>query len=181
MDKNLITVPLTELRTGDAEVLGSLYRLGGKQYKWVKNYGSTSLVADGCCLEVFSSVDGAQGKRVISPDTAGVTAVQEFPAGVPMTAIGPSGSDTGDHGWIQVKGYRKVSQMSSDDAYAIGSMAIATSVQPATQPWAVPTAASADSATAAYFYPRKIVTVALPSTQAGAATCASTIVDIQCV
>jgi len=183
MDKNLIRVPLTELRTYDEEVIGSVYRKDGKAYRWIKNYGSTSLVADGACLDVITSVEANVHKKVIHPHGAGAsTASVQIVAGVPMTAIGPSGSDTGDHGWIQVRGARKVSIMQSSAAtgQAIGCFAIATSVQPATAPFDQGYAPTANSAATAYLYAKR-VQILKSLTSTGPATAASALVDIQCL
>jgi len=136
MDKTLIQVPLTELRTNDEEVLGSVFNRDGKEYVWVKNAGSTSLVAAGCCLMVITSV--ADNVRKVS-------LIQSFAA-------------TGQ---------------------AIGCMAIGTSSQPATAPFDRGYAPTADSASTANLYARKVVFVA-SLTSTGPATAASALVDIQC-
>jgi len=180
MDKSLIRVPLDELRTYDEEVLGQVFRRDGKAFRWVKNAGSTSLVADGACLTVLTSVEGNQLKRVMNPDTAGVTAIQELPAGVPMAAFGPSGSDTGSYGYIQVAGTKKVSMMQSSSAQGVGSLAIATASQPATAPWGISHGPTFDSATQANVYAKRVVLM-FPMATTGPATAVSAIVDIQCL
>jgi len=180
MDKTLISVPLTDLATGDREGLGSIFRRDGKVYRWVKNAGATALVRDGCCLTMITSVEGNAFKRVKSPDGAGAkTAPLTMPAGVPMSNIGASGSNTGAYGWIQVAGPRKVSIIGTGADSAIGYIAVATSQQPATAPWASPLAPTADSGSTAYAYAKKVVVLSPVSDEA--ATADSAIVDIQCL
>jgi hypothetical protein len=188
-DKKLIRIGLEELATSDMEVEGSVYRKDGKKYRWVKNIGSTSLTRDGCCLNVITSVEDNQHKGVITPDAGAATGVAHVPAGSPMTGIGPSGSDTGAWGWVQVAGHRNVSMMqsSTETGQAIGGMAIATAAQLATHPWARPHAPTlaidAGPATAfantAYMYAKRVTLIkAMAAT--GPATAASAMVDIQC-
>jgi hypothetical protein len=181
MSKTLITVPLNELRTSDEEGLASLFEQNGKVYRWVKNKGTTGLLAGGSCVTVFTSVPGAACARVICPTGAGAsTGLVTIPAGVPRTAIGPSGSDTGDHGWIQVRGTKKISVAQLTTAFAGGERLVATSVLPATGAWGGQFAESADSATTSYHY-SKHVQLLQPIATTGAATAVSAVCDIQCL
>lgn len=181
MNKNLINVPLTELRSSDEEVLGSIYSKDGKSYRWVKNAGSTALIAAGACLARLTSVVANQFKRVISNDGAGTsTGAVSLPAGSPITAIQESGSSTGDHGWIQVAGPKKVSIQQLTTAQTVGMRCIATSSYPATYSFAGGQAETANSATTGYFY-RKCVQLLQPIATTGAATAVSCVVDIQCL
>lgn len=134
--KVLFQTALTDLRTTDVEGLGNIRRENDKSYKWVKNYCGTSLGRSGPCLSVLSSVDVAQGKKVCSPDSSTTyTASQNVPAGQAMTAMGPSGSATGDHGWILVKGTTRGSVTGTSVAGAIGNMCNATASIPTTPSW----------------------------------------------
>lgn len=185
-DKRLIAVPLTELRTNDEEVIGSLYPHKGKIYRWVKNAGSTDLVAAGPCLTLPTSTIDSIGNRVVSPSAAGLetaaSAAVRGCAGSPIAAITKSGSDTGDHGWIQVKGLKKVSMNQSataSDQY-IGAVSIATDVddtnwgRPIT-PHGIPTTVVIEGVVA-----KKVVLARLHAAT-GATTAFSALVDIQCL
>lgn len=180
MDKTLIRVGLEKLSTNDDEVIGSVFRRNGKVYRWVKNAGSTGLVAQGACLTLLTSVEASFNKRVISPDTGGATAEIFIAAGSPMTAIGPSGSDTGDHGWVQCKGLRKVSIFQSSAALAPGELAVATASQPATAPWGMSYSPQPGSDVAANLYAKRVEIMHGVATT-GPATAASALVDIQCM
>lgn len=181
MDTGLIRVPLTELRTNDEQVIGSVYMTKTKTYRFVKNAGSTSLIARASCMEMLTSVEGGMKTRVISGDGMGTsTAFVGLPAGMPVSAIGPSGSDTGCYGWIQAKGPAKVSIHQMATAIAAGSFAIGTSALPASQPFGKPYVRTADSATTAKLYTRGIIMMQAIATT-GAATAVSAIVDLQCM
>ena len=138
-EKILFQTALTDLETTDVEGIGNLRKDAlGKTYKWVKNYCDTSLGRSGPCLSILTSVDGAQGKKVCSPDTSTTyTAAQSIPAGQAMTAIGPSGSATGDHGWILVKGHTRGSVAGTSVAGAVGNMCQGTASIPATPSWSI--------------------------------------------
>ena len=138
-EKILFQTALTDLETADVEGLGVIRKVeSGKKYKWVKNYCSTSLGRSGPCLSILSSVDGAQGLKVCSPDTSATyTASQSIPAGQAMTAIAPSGSATGDHGWILVKGTTRGSVTGTSVAGAINDMCQPTSEIPTTPSWSI--------------------------------------------
>lgn len=134
--KVLFQTALTALKSTDVESLGVLRSEGNKTYKWVKNYCSTSLGRSGPCLAVLSSVDAAQGKKVCSQDTSATyTATLLMPAGQPVSAIGPSGSATGDHGWIIVKGHTRGSVVVTSVAGASNHNVVGTTVIPATPSW----------------------------------------------
>ena len=176
-----IRVPLSELRTNDEQVIGSVHSHKDKAYKWVKNAGTTSLVARACCLYRVTSVEAGLLTRVISPDGAGAsTAVIGLAAGMPMTAIGPSGSDTGDHGWVQCKGPAVVSVHQKVTALAVGEIGVATSALPASAPWGKTYSPTADSASTANLYNHNIV-VLEPIATTGEATAVSTNVLIRCL
>lgn len=176
-DKRLIGVPLDQVRTNDEEVLGSLYPHKGKIYRWVKNAGSTGLTANAVCLSVITSVADNALKRVIAPSGAGPsTAVVHMPAGMPVTGIPASGSDTGDHGWIQVKGVASVKQQQLTTALVAGSFSIASSA--IDDAWASNTVP--DSASDAKVYGRRVQLLA-PVATTGAATAVSVAADIQCL
>ena len=136
--KVLFQTALTDLKTSDIEGLGITRNEGNKKYKWIKNYCSTSLGRSGPCLAVLSSVDEAQGKKVCSPDTSATyTADHELPAGQAVTAVGPSGSATGDHGWIIVKGTTRGSVTGTSVAGAVNYACNATAGIPTTPSWAL--------------------------------------------
>lgn len=185
MDTGLIRVPLTELRTNDEQSLGAVYQVKNKYYRWQKNAGATALVARACCLQLLTSVEAGIDTRVIATDgAAAATAVINLPAGMPLTAIGASGTDTGDHGWVQCKGPAKVTLAKSSAAMVAGGMAIATDAQPATQPWGgtIPPVSTvpADGTTAFQNAGRRVVLMqAIAATNP--ATSVSCLVDIQCL
>jgi len=179
-ETQLIRVPLDELRTSDEQVVGSIHTDKNKVYKWQKNAGSTSLVARACCLSLITSIADNMDTRVISPDGAGAsTGVIGVAGGMPMTAIGPSGSDTGDHGWVQCEGPAVVSVEQMVTAFTAGLIAVATSALPATSPWGKPYSPTADSASTANLYTRHVV-IMEPIATTGAATAVSTNVLIRC-
>ena len=183
--KQLIRVPLNELRTSDEEVLGSTLRRDGKVYRWQKNAGTTTLIADASCLEVLTSIEAGTKCRVVAPDGAAPstgTSRIDLPAGAPVTAIGPSGSATGDHGWVQCRGSKRVTvaQAATAAQQVAGCLAIATSGLPVTQPWGRALSPTVGPSTTANMYHRQIViTKDLATT--GVATAASAMVDIQCM
>jgi hypothetical protein len=181
-DKKLIKVALTELSTVDDEVIGSLYPHKGKVYRWVKNSGSTSLTQNAVCLVVITSVTENMFKRVIAPSGAGTTTgLVGVPAGMPVTGIGPSGSATGDHGWIQVKGPASIKQQQLTTALVAGSLSIASSTYDSA--WASNVFPSADSANMSYVraYGTRRVELLQPVATTGAATAANVVADIQCL
>ncbi len=182
-DKRLIIVPLNELRTFDADVIGSLYPHKGKIYRWVKNAGSTSLTGTAPALTLPTSALGSINNRVVAPTGAGPSTAASASianiAGAAMTAIGPSGSDTGDHGWVQCKGLKKVSMTQSATAadQLIGAISVATdAVDSAWARSVVPI----DSAGLQPMHTKHVTLVRLHATT-GAATAFSAYVDIQCL
>jgi len=183
-DKRLIKVPLNELRTYDADVIGSLYPHKGKVYRWVKNAGTTGLTGTAPCLVLPTSAIDAINKRVVAPSAAGpstaASAAVNNAAGAAMTAIGPSGSDTGDYGWIQVKGLKKVSMTQSATAadQLVGAISIPTdAVDSAWARSVVPI----DSAGLAPMHVAKSVRLVRLHATTGAATAYSAYVDIRCL
>lgn len=182
MEKQLITVGINELATGDREGLGCLFERDRKVYRWVKNYGSTSLAASGSCCTVFTSVEANVEKRVISPDGATAsTGVHWLPGGVPVTAIGPSGSDTGDHGWVLVDGISTVRVYQLVTAYLGSEMCAATSSSPSTGVWGPALSVNyADSVSIHYVYNRGVM-IMNPIATTGAATFVSAIVKVMCL
>ncbi len=182
-DKRLINVPLNALRTSDAEVIGSLYPHKGKIYRWVKNAGDTALVGTAPALTLPTSAIGSINNRVVAPSGAGPSTAASASilniAGAAMTAVGPSGSDTGDHGWIQVKGLKKVSMTQSATAsdQLVGAISVATdAVDSAWARSVVPV----DSGGLAPMHTKRVQLVRLHATT-GAATAYSAYVDIQCL
>ncbi len=105
-EKVLFQTELNQLATSDLEGLGAERRdEKGNVYRWVKNCGSTSVVEGSPVLKMVTSVLAAVNKKVISPDGQGAaTASLAAPAGLARTGIAKSGSATGDHGWVMVKG-----------------------------------------------------------------------------
>jgi hypothetical protein len=182
MNKVLITQPLNELSKTDIEGLGALFPRDGKTYRYVKNKCSTSLISGQGCIVGLTTVEDAALCRVLSPDGAAAsTGLVTIPAGDPVTGIGPSGSDTGDHGWIQVQGIKTVRIMQMATALVGGCRAVATSVVPSTGSWGQGIMApSATSAVTSYHYARGIE-ILQPLATTGAATCCSALVDIQCL
>ncbi len=182
-DKRLISVPLTDVRTNDEEVIGALYPHKGKVYRWVKNGGSTALQAKAACLSLptaatdmtFSKVVAPSGANVAVPGSGAVLGA----AGMPVTAIGPSGSDTGDHGWVQCKGIAVISALQSETAadQYVGSIILATDQSDAA--WGVPVTPT--SATSPLGVAKKCVIARALTTVTGASTAASYVVDIQCL
>jgi hypothetical protein len=145
--KDLITVPLNELRTSDVEGLGQTVERDGVIYRWVKNDATlTALVASGCCVRVVTSVAANAKTRVHPMDCGPATGSIYCPAGSPVTGIGYSGSSTGDHGWIAVKGFQQVyvQHLVSVDTFLPGAVCVATADLPATQPWGPPKVAYSD-------------------------------------
>ncbi|KKM16893.1 hypothetical protein LCGC14_1681250 [marine sediment metagenome] len=177
----LIRVPLTELRTNDEQVIGSVYEVKNKTYRFVKNAGSTDLVARASCMEMLTSNEDGMKTRVIAGDGMGTsTAFIGLPAGMPVAGIGKSGSGTGAFGWVQCKGPAKVSIHQMATAIAAGSFAIGTSVLPASQPFGKAYIRTADSAATAKLYTRGVIIMEAIATT-GAATAVSALVDIQCL
>jgi hypothetical protein len=176
---------LTALQTGTGEVpLGSLYKdPDGNVHRFVKNKATTALVAAGVCLKAFTSVIGNIDKRVTTPDaaTGPVTALVHVPAGSPITAIQESGSSTGDHGWIMVKGLKSVSMMQAATLtlQEVGCRTISTLVQPATQPWDKGVSKTISSSGGQVNLYGAVVAAQLITT--GVATAASAIVYIDCL
>ncbi len=177
----LLRVPLSSLTTNDEQVVGSLYEEKHKTYRYVKNAGSTALIGRASCMEMLTSIEGGMKTRVISGDGMGTaTAFIGLPAGMPLTAIGASGSGTGAFGWVQAKGPAKVSIHQMATAIAAGSFCIGSSALPASQPFGKAYTREADSANTAKLYTRGVIVMEAIATT-GAATAVSALADIQCL
>ena len=118
--RHLFQTALSDLVTQDvSSELGQIMEEDGKKYRFVKNISATALLYHGACLKALTSVLGAVNKFVRSTNTATAkTAQLSIPGGVPVTGIAASGSNTGDHGWVQIAGPAKVSMVVSDTANA---------------------------------------------------------------
>lgn len=182
----ILRVPLSELRTNDEQTIGSLYDERQKSYRYVKNAGSTALVARASCAELLTSVEDGMKTRVISPDimSGACTAIVGLPAGMPMSSIGASGSNTGCFGWIQCKGPARVSVLRTSNAVTIGSFAIGTGTYPSSAAFGIPYAPSADSSVNVYSGIGRSRGVFIMSELAAVSTitaAVSALVDIQCL
>lgn len=132
--KILFQTALTDLEITDREGgLGQLREEGNKSFRWVKNSSGTALIAAGCCLMDFTTTASDTFARVRSEQAANTgptTCYPSMPAGSPVTGIAKSGASTGDHGWVQVGGIKRVSmrQAASESIQSPGCYAIGTSV-----------------------------------------------------
>jgi hypothetical protein len=186
--KVLFKTALTDLRDSDVEGLGNLRedRLGNI-YRWMRNDAATALVAGGCCLANLSSAVASVDQGVYSPDvaTGGATALMHMPGGVPMTAIGATGSSTGCYGWVQVQGKRRVSICPSATAaqQEPGCTLIATSVDKlgATHNWGKPRSGTIDSTVGGNVNLRCLVLAGLVDTVTDLATAVSAAVYVRCL
>lgn len=184
--KKLISVPLTDLRTTDDEGLGTVYEHNdGNTYRWVKNSSGTALIAAGCCLMDFTTTKADIYKRVRSPDVASTgpsTCLKTMPAGSPVSGIAASGAGTGDHGWIQVAGIKKVSMRQSATAaqQQPGVCAIATTICVTNDEWGKPYTGVINSTVGGTVNLRCVQIVSALATT-GVATVASAIVQIRCL
>ena len=99
-----------------------------------------------------------------------------------MTGIAKSGSDTGDHGWIMVSGYKRVSIMQAATAtqQQAGCRAVGTSSQPTTMPWGKCVTGTIDSTNGGTVVYRGIEIAAGLATT-GVATAASALVRVHCM
>lgn len=178
--KILWKTALTDLDTSDVEGIGVLRSDEfGNVYRYVKNKGTTALVKAGPCLKIVTSVAADAYKKVIAPDGAGsATGVVERPAGIPVTGIAKSGSDTGAYGWVQCEGTARATFAGTDTARAVGQIAIATSADADAFDVAVDVTADADST--AYYYKNYVELINAPTT-VGAATTHSGTVQIHCL
>ena len=186
MDTGLIRVPLNALRTNDEQTIGSKYDVGLKTYRYVKNAGTTALIARASCAELLTSVEAGMKTRVISPGvmSGANTAIVGLPAGMPVTSIGGSGTNTGAFGWVQCKGPAKVTVLRTSNAVTVGSFAIGTGTYPASAPFGIPYAPSADSSGNALSGIGRSRGVFIMSALAAVSTVTasvSALVDIQCL
>ena len=114
-----------------------------------------------------------------------MTALVTMPAGSPVTAIAASGGiTTGDHGWIQVAGLKRVSmrQTATLTLQQPGCMAICTSVAhtTASDNWAKPYTSVIGSVAGGTVNLRCASIVSQLATT-GVQTCASAIVQLRCL
>ena len=185
--KVLFDTGLTDLRTTDVEGLGverDAQDGSGRIFRWIKNSSGTALIADGCCLMDFTTTDGDAFKRVRSVDaaqTGPTTCLITMPAGSPEAAIAKSGASTGDHGWIQVHGIKKVSMRQAATAVQqeAGCYAIATTVCVTNDEWGKAFTSVLGSITVGKLFSRGIQVLSPAAT--GVATVASFIVQIRCL
>lgn len=181
MTTHLLNVPLNELRTNDEQKLGSVYTVGGKAYRWVKNLGSTNLTAGGPALIVHAGATvGNIMHKVISPDAGVATAIVSQPAGSCVTGICATGSATGSYGWVQVKGEAIIKQQQLSTPLAAGSFSIASSSYNGA--WASNHSGVHNTATAVFVaaYAKKVELLQGVATT-GAATAASVVASIHCL
>jgi hypothetical protein len=190
--KRLFQSALTDLFTS-AEVAsgqvgertGEIYELAdGKKYRFVKNISATALLYHGACLKALTSVLASINKNVRSTNTATAKTSQlSIPAGVPVTAIGASGSSTGDHGFVQIAGPARVSMVVSNTPDAAsgwpGWTSIATNLPATDAGWDVAEAPTADSASVAYIRLRGVRLVAAFA-EGTAAAARSAAVEVMC-
>ena len=187
--KVLFQTDLTDVESSDKEGLGTVrYESNGDAYRWIKNYGTTALVADGCCLMKLVTTAADVFKRVLSPNataTGPATCLITMPAGVPVTAIAESGNtNTGDHGWIHVEGVRKVSMRQTATAVQgqAGCHSIATTICVTNSEWGAPATSVIDSTNGGTVNARGVQIVDPAwSLTTGAATVASALVAIHCL
>lgn len=186
--KILFQTQLTELNTKDVEGLSVLRDDEfGNVYRYMRNDAATALVAGGCCLSNLSTSLVDLDKGVFSPDaaTGGATALMHMPAGVPMTAMGATGSSTGCYGWIQVEGIRRVSLAPSATAadQEPGCLVPATSVDllAATHHWGRPLSGTIDSTVGGNVNLRCLTLAGLVSGVTSLGTAVSAAVHIRCL
>jgi len=175
---------LTDLEITDLEGLGKEYEDSNKTYRWVKNASGTALVAAGCCLMDFTTTQADIFKRVRSSDvpaTGPTTSLITMPAGSPVSGIAASGASTGDHGWIQVAGIKKVSMRQSATAalQSPGCYAIATAICVTNDEWSTPYTSVISSSGGGVHHRGATLVSALVTT--GVATVASAIVQLRCL
>lgn len=185
--KVLWQTALTQLEGSDVEGLGKLREdEEGNTYRWVKNSSGTALIAAGCCLMDFTTTAADIFKRVRSADVAQTgpsTCLITMPAGSPITAIAESGgTSTGDHGWIQVAGIKKVSMRQTATAaqQEPGCYAVATTICVTNDEWGKAFTSVIGSITVDKLNLRCVSIVSAFATT-GVATVASAIVQIRCL
>lgn len=182
--KVLFQTALTDLETADVEGLGVLRDDEfGNVYRWVKNKGTTALYKAGPCLKIVTSVVAGARGRVINPTGAGTsTASINRCAGIPVTAIGASGSGTGAYGWVQCLGIARASFVGTDTAQSVGQQAICTSAAAGASRFAVALDVTnvGDTTAAAYAYKNFVELINTPTT-GGASTPHSGTVQIHCL
>jgi len=182
--KILFQTALTDLETADVEGLGALREECNEAYRWVKNASATALIAAGCCLMDFTTTAADIFKRVRStdvPQTGPSTCFVHMPAGSPVTGIAASGASTGDHGWIQVAGIKRVDMRQSATAtqQEAGCCAIATGIAVTLDNWGKPYTGLISSSGGSVNLRCVQLVASLATT--GVATVASAIVQIRCL
>lgn len=182
--KTLFQTALTDLETTDVEGLGVLRIEAEKGYRYVKNACATALIAAGCCLMDFTTTAADIFKRVRNsdvPQTGPSTCLITMPAGSPVTGIAKSGASTGDHGWIQVDGIKRVSMRQAATAVQqeAGCFAIATGICVTNDEWGK-AQTSVISSSGGGRFPRNVLIMSSLATT-GVATVASAIVQIRCL
>ncbi len=175
---------LTALQTSDVEGLGVLYEdKYGRTFRYVKNASATALVAAGCCFQKLgASTPAGAVQRVLSQDasTGPATCLVTVAGGVPVTGIAASGAGTGDHGWVQVEGPKKVTMWQTATAVQQepGCCAIMSGLS--TSAWDRPYTGVIDSTNGGTVNMRCVQVIAEPAAT-GVATAASTLVMVRCL
>ena len=183
--KILFQTELTDLELTDIEGLGvEREDENGKIYRWVKNSGSTALIAAGCCLMDFTTTSADIYKRVRSSDvpaTGPTTCLITMPAGSPVTAIADSGASSGCHGWVQVSGLKRVSmrQAATLTQQQPGCHAIATAICVTNDEWGKAYTSVIGSSGGQVFL--RSVEIVSQFATTGVATVLTAIVNIKCL
>ncbi len=187
--KILFQTALTDLEITDREGgLGQLREEGNESYRWVKNSSGTALKAAGCCLMDFTTTAADVFARVRSEQAANTgptTCYTSMPAGSPVTGIAKSGASTGDHGWIQVGGIKRVSiRQAAADARSIqspGCYCIGTSVAHTTASDNWQSAYTSVISSSGGQVALRCAQIVNELATTGASTCASAIVQLKCL
>ena len=129
--KDIKYTGLVELATKATEPLGVLHQEASvdKVYRFVKNIAATACVKLQPVMYPSLVKSNILEHMYIVPAAAfgAATGTLASFAGYPMTAIAPSGSATGDHGWIQVQGLKNtVIVDGTDTVMTIGAEYLAT-------------------------------------------------------
>jgi hypothetical protein len=122
-EKILWQSALTQLSTTDLDGIGNIRKFeSGIAYKYVKNSSTTALTRRAPC-EYKSAVTGSMSRtRVIPPLAANHWAL----SGIPVTAIGKSGSTTGAFGFVQIAGPFEDAICVEKTALAVGGCMVST-------------------------------------------------------
>ena len=186
--KVLFQTKLSDLETTDVEGLGVLREDElGNIYRWMRNDAATALMRAGSNMLNLSSSLASIEKSFYSPDaaTGGATALVHMPAGVPVTAIGATGSSTGCYGWMQQAGTCRVSISPTATAadQEPGCALVGTSVEllGATGCWGHPRTGTIDSTAGGIVNLRCLVIAGLVDTVTDLATAVSAAVYVRCL